>query len=172
MSGPEACDADVDILDPATRQWHRVGLGAAGIADASVNLAKWATGPAYDRTLTARITLGAGFNAGASDSTLGFGYYPGSGDPDYFWVMHKLTSNHVAGAPACVKPSSSAPAPTAAGSPSTGATTPTPASSKTGAVLAQTGGGSSTGLLAGSGAALVALGGAAFATARCRARRA
>jgi LPXTG-motif cell wall-anchored protein len=171
MSGPKACDAEVDVLDPATRQWHRVGLGAAGIADESVNLAQWATGPSYDRTLTVRITLGAGFKAGASDSTLGFGYYPGSGDPDYFWVMHKLTSNHVAGAPACVKPSSSAPAPTP-GSPSTGATTPAPSSSKTGAALAQTGGGSSTGLLAASGAALIALGGAAFAAARCRARHA
>jgi len=102
MNGPKACDAEVDVLDPTTHRWHRVGLEAAGLNQESVDLLHWATGPGYDRTVTARITLGAGFNAQAGQSSLSFGYFPGSGAPDYFWTGQKLTSNHVKGARTCV----------------------------------------------------------------------
>jgi hypothetical protein len=174
MSGPKACDAEMDVLDPATKKWHRVGLGAAGVLDETVDL-KWATGPAYDRTLTARITLGAGFNASGPDAAVGFGYFPGSGDPDYFWVKQHLSSSHTKGAPACAKPTTALPPVTTAPKPTTPPTksaAPTHAATSTGGALATTGASSNTGLLAGAGAALLAAGTAAVAITRRKGRRA
>ncbi|MFC5908237.1 hypothetical protein [Streptacidiphilus monticola] len=101
MSGPRACDAELEVYDPHGHKWHRVGLGAAGVNQLTVDVAHWATGPAWNRTLTARLTLGAGFRTG-SDAFLGFGYYPGSGDPDYFWTTQKIAAVHSARAPRCV----------------------------------------------------------------------
>ncbi|MEU6855030.1 hypothetical protein ABZ901_34515, partial [Actinacidiphila alni] len=156
---PSACDAEVDVLDSATHTWHKVGLIPAGIDERSVDLS-WATGPAYDRTLTARITLGAGYRTDKNPS-IGFGYYPGSGEPDYFWASQKLAATPVAGAPTCVKPGSVTDTPTSTPSAaptanSTGdANAPAPAGSD-GPALAATGGGGSTGLLTGVAAALVA----------------
>lgn len=178
MQGPKPCDAEVDVWDPRARQWHRVQLGALGMLQDDVDLVHWATGPGYNRTITARITLGAGFRAtgtGRGGASLGFGYFPGSGEPDYFWTMHPLTSTPVAGAPACVKPSSPAPAPVPVNSttsPSPVSVASTAAAAPSGAALAATGGGSGTGLLAGLGAALLAVGGAAMYLVRRRGRRA
>jgi hypothetical protein len=100
MEGPSTCDAEVDVLDSATGTWHQVALGAAGYNQYTVDLG-WAQGTAYDRTLTARITLGAGFETG-ENARIGFGYYPGSGDPDVFWTQQALSATSAAGAPSCV----------------------------------------------------------------------
>jgi hypothetical protein len=179
MQGPKSCDAEVDVWDPTTHQWHRVQLGALGMVQDDVDLVRWATGPGYNRTITARITLGAGFRAtgtGKGGAALGFGYFPGSGEPDYFWTMHPLTSTPVAGAPACVKPSSPDPVPVpvvdTTTSPSPVAAGSAPSTAPSGAALAATGGGSGTGLIAGAAAALLALGGAAMYLVRRRGRRA
>jgi len=195
MSGPSSCDAEIDVYDPVHHRWQKVGMDAAGLEHETVDLAHWATGPAWDRTLDARITLGAKFRTG-SGSKIGFGYFPGSGEPDDFWGTQKLTAEPVAGAPACVSPSSGAPAGTASPSASASAAPTTPAASPTssatpiatgsapagtpaptaspsaGGTLAATGGGSDTGLLGGIGAALVVLGGGAVAVLRRRGRRA
>lgn len=172
MSGPSSCDAELDVLDPATGDWHKVGLGAQGEMDGTVNL-DWASGPAYDRTVTARITLGGGFTA-AADATIGFGYYPGSGESDYFWTEQKLSTSKVAGAPACAKPGSVQDTPSATPTPAATATTGSSAlpDGSTGSQLAATGAGSATGPLAALAAVLVAAGGAVFAAARRRAPRA
>ncbi|WP_143172456.1 hypothetical protein [Actinacidiphila paucisporea] len=97
--GPSTCDAELDVLDSATGTWHQVGLGVAGVNAYTVDLG-WAKGTAYDRTLTARITLGGGFKA-TGDASIGFGYYPGSGETDYFWEQQPLSTSNVSGAPAC-----------------------------------------------------------------------
>lgn len=172
MSGPKKCDAEVDVLDAATHTWHRVGLGAVASDQGDVKLS-WGTGPVYDRTLTARITLGAAFKT-SSDGRIGFGYFPGSGDLDNFWTEQKLAATPVAGAPSCVKPGT-APV-TATTEPSAEPTATVSADSSVapdggaGTPLAATGGGSDAGLLTGVGAGLLALGGAAFAFTR-RGRR-
>ncbi|MFI9099621.1 LAETG motif-containing sortase-dependent surface protein [Streptomyces fildesensis] len=168
MTGPSACDAEVDVLDPVGHVWHRVGLGAAGWNQLDVDVAHWATGPVDQRVLTARITLGAGFKSTPKDTELDFGYYPGSG-PNNFWTTSRFTSAQAAGAPKCVNPGKAVPVTTP--SPSASATShEVPDAAKPGRELAETGADGSTSLLGGA-AALLALGaGTAFVTRR-RAQR-
>ncbi len=200
MEGPAACDAELDVQNPADGSWHRVGLKAAGAYENDVDLVKWGSGPVDDRKLNARITLGKNFHSTADDSSIGFGYFPGAGNEDHFWTTQKFTSTPVAGAPDCVDPdappatpsaaASAAPVQvaaqvgaTAAATPAVTATaTPTrkPSASKApssraataeGADLADTGS-SGTGAMAGLAAALIAAGSAAVLVSRRRGRRA
>ncbi|MEV7025366.1 hypothetical protein [Kitasatospora sp. NPDC093558] len=190
MEGPAACDAEVDVQNPADGSWHKVGLKAAGYDGNDVDLVKWATGPVDNRVLNARITLGKNFKSTTDDTELDFGYYPGAGGPDLFWTTQKFTSTPVDGAPECVNPDAPAttpatPAPTASAATSApavvpaGAATSTPSAGPKAAVaaagtgskaeLADTGS-SGLGLTAGVAGALLAAGGAAVVLAR-RARR-
>ncbi|NUS12935.1 MAG: hypothetical protein HOY69_16300 [Streptomyces sp.] len=97
--GPSTCDAELDVLDSATGTWHQVSVLETGITGYTVDLS-WAQGAPYDRTLTARLTLGGGYRTGV-DAEIGFGFYPGSGEPDYFWTQQPLSSTPVAGSSAC-----------------------------------------------------------------------
>ncbi|MER7703346.1 hypothetical protein ABTX81_10640 [Kitasatospora sp. NPDC097605] len=188
MSGPAACDAEVDVQDPKDGSWHRVELGAVGMTGGSVDVAKWASGPVDDKVLNARITLGRNFKLDPSDPRLGFGYFPGAGDV-LFWTTQRLATTPVDGAPDCVNPNAPTPSvrpsttPTAA--PSTAAVpgkaaTPTatpsvvkaaakPSPTKAASELADTGS-SDLAVPAGIAAALLAVGGAVIAMAR-RTRR-
>ncbi|MFE5580453.1 hypothetical protein [Kitasatospora sp. NPDC056531] len=188
--GPAACDAQVDVQDPKDGSWHKVGTAAAGVDGQDVNLTKWATGPADNRVLNARITLGRNFKTD-KDASLGFGYYPGAG-PMLFWAMQPFAATPVEGAPECVNPDAPAPAPTATTPASTApvatsapavvpVAAPTTASATTAPAVASAAGtgdrseladtgSSGLGLTTGVAGALLAAGGAAVVLAR-RTRR-
>ncbi|GAA1248816.1 hypothetical protein GCM10009665_44640 [Kitasatospora nipponensis] len=192
MSGPSACDAEIDVQDPATKAWHKVGMQAAGFDGNDVDLVKWATGPVSDRVVNARISVGKNFKVNTADSTLGFGYYPGEG-PNYFWASQKLAVAPAADALDCVNPDAPAPgasaAPVAATTPAAASATPSaahgsakasaPATASHQASAAASGGGelastgsSGTGTIAGLGAALLAAGAGVMLLMRRRGRRA
>ncbi|OKI20349.1 hypothetical protein A6A07_37080 [Streptomyces sp. CB03911] len=179
VAHPAACDAEIDVQNPADGSWHRVGLEAASDVERDVDLAAWGTGPVDDRKFTARIALGKNFKATAG-SSLGFGYYPGIG-PNHFWTMQPYTVAPVDGAPACVDLAAVPGASPSAGA-STGATKPATAtgsapaktsasSSASSAPLAETGS-DGTGLTAAIAAGLLAVGATVVVGARRRGRRA
>jgi hypothetical protein len=176
-NGLSACDGEVDVQDPATGSWHKVGTRIAGLEGEDVDLAHWATGPVDDRVLNVRISLGKNYKSDPKTASLGFGYYPGEG-PNYFWTMQGFTTTPVAGAPDCVDPNGSgtpSPAPAAATTPvATPTATPTAtaqATASTGRTLAFTGS-TGTGLVAGLGAGLLAVGAGVLFLMRRRGRRA
>ncbi|MFF2951005.1 hypothetical protein ACFVVU_06585 [Kitasatospora sp. NPDC057965] len=127
MDGPARCDAEVDVQDPKDGSWHRVDLGAVGMGEGTVDVAKWATGPVDDKVLNARITLGRNFKLDPSDPRLGFGYFPGAG-PMLFWTTQPLATTPVDGAPDCVNPNAPVPTATPTATPSK---TPTATPSRT-----------------------------------------
>ncbi|PYC87576.1 hypothetical protein C7C46_04055 [Streptomyces tateyamensis] len=179
-AGPSACDGEVDVQDPATGVWHKVGTKIAGGEDNDVDLVKWATGPVDNRVLNARISLGKNWKSNPKGAELSFGYYPGEG-PNYFWTTQTFTTTQVAGAPDCVSHDGSAagtpsPAPAAATTAGTAATTGSATATATpaatgGKELASTGS-SGSGLIAGAGAALLAAGAGVLVLMRRRGRRA
>lgn len=151
----------------STHTWHRVSLAAAGVDDETVNLA-WATGPGYDRTVTARIILGAKFKTD-KDASIGFGYYPGlrrAGSLlDHAAPLHR----HHRG-PTRLRQTRKRDHPTSTPTPSVTDTPAAPSSgvpgANTGTQLAATG--DHTGLLAATAATLTAAGGAVLAATRRR----
>ncbi|MFE7528708.1 hypothetical protein ACFU7Y_23760 [Kitasatospora sp. NPDC057542] len=176
MSGPAACDAQLDVQDPKDKSWHKVGMAAVGIGDHDVDLAKWATGPVDNRVLNARITLGKNFKTD-TDASLGFGNFPGSTEM-LFWTKQPIAAAPVEGAPECVDPNAPAPTPSTSSAPAVPASvsTTTPAApapvtvaDTNRAELADTGS-RGLGLTAGIAGALVVAGGAAIVLTR-RTRR-
>lgn len=168
---PTACDAEIDVQNPADGSWHRVGLEAVAMDEGDVDLTKWATGPVDNRTLNARIAFGKGYTS-TPESSIGFGYYPGAG-PNHFWAMAGFAATPVNGAPACldlaaVPGASPSVAASSAATKSAGAKASASASS---APLAETGS-DGTGLTAAIAAGLLAVGATVVVGARRRGRRA
>ncbi|WP_280668280.1 MULTISPECIES: hypothetical protein [unclassified Kitasatospora] len=165
-----ACDAEIDVRDPATKSWHRINAG--GIPGdqntKDVDLARDATGPVDDRVIDARITLGRNFKNKPDNVLLSFGddVHPGV---SIFDTARDFHSAVVAGAPDCVNPNAVDTVAT-----STTATPTKPSPSKAagqGPELAFTGS-SGTGTIAGLGAALLVGGGGIAFGLRRRGRRA
>ncbi|MFE4599504.1 hypothetical protein ACFRKE_01440 [Kitasatospora indigofera] len=165
---PTACDAEIDVQNPADGSWHRIGLEAVAMDEGDVDLTKWATGPVDNRTLNARIALGKGYTSTASTS-IGFGFYPGAG-PNHFWTMTGFAATPVDGAPACLDLAAPAASPSAAASTTTKKPAPAKASASS-APLAETGS-DGTGLTAAIAAGLLAVGATVVVGARRRGRRA
>ncbi|MFJ4188241.1 hypothetical protein [Kitasatospora sp. NPDC089509] len=180
MTGPAACDAQVDVQDPKDGTWHKTSMQAGSVEGQLVDLTKWATGPVDNRVLNARVTLGKNFKTD-TDASLNFGHFPGA-DESLFWVTQPIAATPVDGAPECLgqtaptsAPTTTTPAVVPATAPATSATaaatpaTPATAAHK-GAELAETGS-NGVGLTAGIAGALLAAGGAAIALTRRRTRR-
>ncbi|MFF4815550.1 hypothetical protein ACFY2K_13295 [Kitasatospora sp. NPDC001309] len=110
MTGPSACDAQVDVQDPQDGSWHKVSMQAGGVEGQLVDLTKWATGPVDNRVLNARVTLGKNFRTD-TDASLNFGQFGGA-DRTLFWTSQPIAATPVDGAPECLGQSTPAPTPT------------------------------------------------------------
>ncbi|MFC9330439.1 hypothetical protein [Kitasatospora sp. NPDC057015] len=168
---PTACDAEIDVQNPADGSWHRVGLEAVAMDEGDVDLTKWGTGPVDNRTFNARIALGKGYTS-TSSTSIGFGFYPGAG-PNHFWTMAGFAATPVNGAPACLD-LAAAPAASPSAAASAAATKPAPAKASaaaSSAPLAETGS-DGTGLTVGIATGLLAVGATVVVAARRRGRRA